>query len=80
MWAWSEESSSRGWCRAKSLLAMQTPASCAVATSAVEGLLGQPVCTHQQLVESVLPLVVATGKAAAAARPANSVNLICGCE
>ncbi len=33
---------------------------------------------HQQLVQRVLPLVVAARKAAAAARPADGVNLVCG--
>ncbi len=32
---------------------------------------------HQQLVERVLPLIVAACKAATPARPANGVNLIC---
>ena len=38
---------------------------------------GESVHLHQQLVQRVLPLIIAAGKAALATRPPDGVNLIC---
>ena len=38
---------------------------------------GEPIHFHQQLVQGVLPLVIATGKATAATCTSNGVDLIC---
>ena len=38
---------------------------------------GKAVHLHQQLIQRVLPLVIAASKAAAPTRPPNSVNLVC---